>query len=214
MKLMPNLHVNRKSLIVHREHKQKIPDERYTMNHKHGFTLIELLIVITIIGILASLPLASYSGTQQKARDGVRKSDLAQIKRALELAKSDCSGNAFYPGTTTPGTTIAGAVNDYNNFLKPYLPAAALKYISSVPVDPQNSGSQQYGYNVGGSTLATACPDSAGTPSSQAGYGDYLLAVLLEKTSDADAAKSANNCSTKPNFSNYTGNGWYFVCNN
>src|SRR3989344_9497938 len=124
---MPNL-VPSSWFIVHGQ-KRSTNHELPTTNRKSkGFTLIELLIVITIIGILASLTLASYSGTQQKARDAVRKSDLAQIKRALELAKSDCSGNAFYPGTTTPGTTIAGAVNDYNNFLKPYLPAAALKY--------------------------------------------------------------------------------------
>src|SRR3989338_243415 len=139
MKLMPNLHVNRKSLIVHREHKQKIPDERYTMNHKHGFTLIELLIVITIIGILASLTLASYSGAQAKSRDGVRKSDLSQMKRALELAKSDCSGAAYYPYIG------AGGVPDYNT-LADYLSNSNLKYISSAIKDPKNSVPQQYAY--------------------------------------------------------------------
>src|SRR5579872_7457653 len=134
---------------------------------KKGFTLIELLIVITIIGILASLTLASYSGTQQKARDAVRKSDMAQMKRALELAKSDCSGNAYYPYfSNTAGSSQTQAITDYGN-LQSYLTAAALKYISSAPTDPTNSGTQQYSYNVSASPVTNVCPSSAGVSNSQ-----------------------------------------------
>lgn len=185
----------------------------WKLQFNKGFTLIELLIVITILGILATLTLASYSGTQEKARDGVRKSDLAQLKRAFELAKSDCQGNAYYPGDGTPAASSAGAVDDYENFLRGYLTATALKYISNAPLDPRDSVDQQYGYSVGGSTLATACPNSSGTPNAQPGYGDFLLAVKMERTSDADAAKSATTCAGSPNIASYTGTGWYFVCN-
>ena len=49
-----------------------------------GFTLIELIVVISIIGILAALTMASYSTAQRQARDTQRKNDLAQYRNALE----------------------------------------------------------------------------------------------------------------------------------
>jgi len=49
-----------------------------------AFTLIEILVVIAIIGILATLAMVSYSGSQKQARDTQRKSDLKQYQTALE----------------------------------------------------------------------------------------------------------------------------------
>ncbi|OGD93536.1 hypothetical protein A3C33_00810 [Candidatus Curtissbacteria bacterium RIFCSPHIGHO2_02_FULL_42_58] len=115
--------VNRKSLIVNREHKQKIPDERYTMNHKHGFTLIELLIVITILGILAALTLVSYGSAQERARDSKRKQEIDAIKKTLELAKQDTAGSYYYPNA---------------------LASLAPTYIKVVPTDPKTGLSYTY----------------------------------------------------------------------
>ncbi len=55
-----------------------------------GFTLIELLVVVAIIGILSSVVLASLNSARKKARDARRKSDLSQIRTALELYYSTC----------------------------------------------------------------------------------------------------------------------------
>ena len=49
-----------------------------------GFTLIELLVVVAIIGILATVVLASLNSAGGRARDAVRKSDLRTISLALE----------------------------------------------------------------------------------------------------------------------------------
>src|SRR3989344_2367042 len=106
---------------------------------RQGFTLIELLIVITIIGILATLILASFGAAQAKARDARRKSDLAQLKRAMEIAKSDCQGSAYYPHL---GGSGAGAFNS----LIAYLSSPNLKYISSSLKDPVNNGVQVYAF--------------------------------------------------------------------
>lgn len=54
-------------------------------NRAKGFTLIELLVVISIIGILASVVLASLNGARTSAQDTRRKSELNQIRTALEL---------------------------------------------------------------------------------------------------------------------------------
>lgn len=54
-----------------------------------GFTLVELLIVITILGILASIALVAFRSAQTRGRDAQRKSDLKQMNSALELFYAD-----------------------------------------------------------------------------------------------------------------------------
>ncbi len=51
-------------------------------NFNKGFTLIELLVVIAIVGILSSVTIVTFSGSQNKAKDGTSKVELAQIKSA------------------------------------------------------------------------------------------------------------------------------------
>ncbi len=59
-----------------------------------GFTLIELLIVMTIIGILASISVPSYQRSTIKAREAVLMEDLYQMRRAIDAYFAD---NAQYP---------------------------------------------------------------------------------------------------------------------
>lgn len=68
------------------------------MNKKEkGFTLIELLVAMTIVAVLLGLALVSYQGARKSARDGKRKTDLEQIRSALEMYKAD---NGHYPGSS------------------------------------------------------------------------------------------------------------------
>ncbi len=88
---------------------------------KKGFTLIELLAVVAIIGLLASIILASLSTARRKARDARRLADIKQIQLALELY-ADANGGA-YPATLSllattyipvePKDPIAGASYKY-----------------------------------------------------------------------------------------------------
>ena len=75
---------------------------------QNGFTLVELLIVISILGILASIALASFTASQQRGRDAERKSDLKQISSALELYYSDYGK---YPGASATGLVQACPYN-------------------------------------------------------------------------------------------------------
>lgn len=52
---------------------------------KFGFTLVELLVVITIIGILSTAAVVNLRTAKAKARDARRLSDIAQIRKALEV---------------------------------------------------------------------------------------------------------------------------------
>lgn len=68
-----------------------------------AFTLIELLVVIAVIGVLASVILASLNSARAKARDARRKSDLRQVVTALELYR-DSVGTYAVTGTGANGS--------------------------------------------------------------------------------------------------------------
>lgn len=55
-----------------------------------GFTLVEILTVAIIIAILATITMVAYNGVQARARDTVRKNDLAAIAEAIALYRQKC----------------------------------------------------------------------------------------------------------------------------
>ncbi len=66
---------------------------------KKGFTLIELLVAISIIGILASLVMVSFTASQKQAKDTQRKSDLKQYQTSLETYAN--INGSLYPAHLT-----------------------------------------------------------------------------------------------------------------
>ena len=76
-------------------------------NFNKGFTLIELLVVIAIDGILSSVTIVTFSGSQNKAKDGTSKVELAQIKSAAIVYILDRSSwGGFCSITNTAGTDV------------------------------------------------------------------------------------------------------------
>jgi prepilin-type N-terminal cleavage/methylation domain-containing protein len=69
------------------------------LNLKRGFTLIELLVVVAIIGILASVVLASLSTARNKGNDAKIQGQLSSMRSAAEIYYS--TNNSYGTSTLT-----------------------------------------------------------------------------------------------------------------
>jgi type IV pilus assembly protein PilA len=65
-----------------REHRRKVTVRR--LEREDGFTLIELLVVLIIIGLLAAIGIAAFTGQQNKAHDAEAKSAAKSAQLAME----------------------------------------------------------------------------------------------------------------------------------
>ncbi len=111
-----------------------------------GFTLIELLVVISIIGILSSFAVISLNSARQKARDALRKGDMAQLRTALEMYYDDyfnypiCgtwdNSDSDFGATVSDG--FGGGCECYINVLEAELTAGLRPIMPKPPRDPKN----------------------------------------------------------------------------
>lgn len=123
---------------------------------KHGFTLIELLVGATIIGVLVAIGVVSYASVNKRSRDTKRRSDIEQLRSALEMYRADIG---YYPNNGGGGWTDA---NYLTNVLVP-------TYMPVVPSDPK---AHMYEYR--------ATDPSAGL------YYGYCLTTFLEADDPTD----------------------------
>jgi general secretion pathway protein G len=92
-----------------------------SLHAERGFTLIELLIVMSIIGILASIAVPSYQRSTIKARETVLLEDLYQMRRAIDAFFAD---KGKYPDT------LEALVES--------------KYLRGIPRDPFTNSSEDW----------------------------------------------------------------------
>lgn len=165
---------------------------------KSGFTLIELLVVVVVIGILAGIVLVSYNSTQARSRDARRKTDVANIIKAMELYYGD---KGEYPrpagatGSAINGAWYVSADSSWDIFNTTMTNADA---IDALPVDPRNTpGNTQlaniysYAVYVNGWTYCGASP------------GQMYLIIWRYETAPKERS-SEGNCTT-----NALGDGYY-----
>lgn len=87
-----------------------------------GFTIVELLIVIVVIAILAAIVLVTYNGIQNSAREAKIDADLAQIEKAILLARINTDQTLFAitgNGWTGEGCMTANSGSDLTNTANP-----------------------------------------------------------------------------------------------
>jgi prepilin-type N-terminal cleavage/methylation domain-containing protein len=97
-----------------------------------GFTLLELVVVMGVLSILIALSITLIDPVKQisRARDSQKRSDLEQIKTALDLYYED---NKCYP---TPNSLEFGSKWESEN--------GKVVYMAKVPVSPDSNTPYNY----------------------------------------------------------------------
>lgn len=105
-----------------------------------GFSFIEILVVVTIIGIIATLGMVTYTEFLKQSRDAKRKGDIEQIRAAIEMYRSN-SATGSYPASLTFGGDICD---------DPPACSSGVYYLRTIPNDPIKTDTYYYTY-LGGS---------------------------------------------------------------
>jgi len=158
---------------------------------KGGFTLIEILVVATIVAVLSVIGVASYTSINKRSRDAKRKSDLEQVRSALEMYRVDTGHYPYYCGWVS-----------YTGYsypmLKQLLEAPPTYYMTTVPLDPKISNPAGYAVAGGAGYFAYMYSSDSCTTT---GRG-YAIWAQLESPSAADTASLTQGSITTYN-SNY-----------
>ena len=73
------------------------------LRRRGGFSLVELVIVVTIIGILASIAVPRMSSVANRATENALQATLTNVRKAIDLYFAEHDSYPGYdPGTTTP----------------------------------------------------------------------------------------------------------------
>ena len=159
-----------------------------------GFTIVELIVVITVIGILATIGIVSYNGWQDSVTATQLKSDLQGAAAAMENYRNFHSG---YPATVeesgfkfSAGVTVIGGSSDggktfsltaskgddvaysITNGTEPVASAVPAKVVPDFPPAPKN---------VFSTVIRPFIPRSSGPPSTTPINGTITYTVYAYK---------------------------------
>lgn len=127
-----------------------------------GFTLVEILVVVSIIGILITLAILSFSSTEEISRNNTRLSDIKQIQLSLEeYYKYE---NA-YPSELVFGDKLTGS-------------STGKTFLNIVPKNPEprddgDCVDQEYQYTYNSSTKSYTLDFCLSMSTSEFEVGDY-----------------------------------------
>lgn len=135
---------------------------RLALSLSKGFTLIELMIVMAIIGMVATLGIGSYQISLKRARDAQRKTDLQQIRSALEIYRADQQVYPSTAGTYQIGGCGAGCTIACGWGAKWECGSPLSTYMDKLPTDPKGVN---YRYSSSGSIYTLeACLENSNDP--------------------------------------------------
>lgn len=111
------------------------------MNNK-AFTLVELIVVVTILAILGTISFISFTWYTSEARDSSRLSDMATIKKAIEIFEIN---NSKLPDITDPSPIYYNWELVFNQWTFWSATISSLKWqIGNFPVDPMTGDYYSY----------------------------------------------------------------------
>ena len=154
------------------------------INHRsyiiyRAFTLVELLVVISILGVLATLVVGNYRSAKFRGNDAKRKSDLKQIVIALEAFMSDYG---IYPAANSDKIVACPYSTGDCDWGTGEFTDLKTIYFKAIPADP--SSKQNYIYR-------------------RASTNKFQLYAKLENTQDKDIITTSYNCGAGANSCNY-----------
>jgi prepilin-type N-terminal cleavage/methylation domain-containing protein len=141
---------------------------------QEGFTIVELLIVIVIIGILATLVIVTFTGTQQKARDSQRQTDINAVNSHLASYYTETGHYPLYSELSDDSASGFIATN-----LKGLDPEAIKDPKGGAKIQSGAADATHYGYAVTCSVATDASTCDA-----------YTLTAKLEKDGSTYTKKS------------------------
>jgi prepilin-type N-terminal cleavage/methylation domain-containing protein len=129
---------------------KQVQNDGFEIDPKRGFTLMELVVVMAILAILSTGGVATYVRSLKRGRDAQRKSDLAQVQKALETYFNDKNS---YPDSNATGQIVAcsaGACVWGTDGLEDISVPVAVRtvYMKLLPKDPVSA--QKYFYTSDG----------------------------------------------------------------
>lgn len=139
-----------------------------TRNTRRGFTLVELLVVITIIGILSSVVLASLNTARSKGSDAAIQSDLNAIRTQAELYYLT-TGNSTYGTTVSDGSCASGMFSADTSIAKAIAAADNVNGSSGTMKCESNGSAYLVAAELVGTSGSYWCIDSNGTAKVHAG---------------------------------------------
>jgi len=132
------------------------------MINRKSFSLVEILVVVTIISLLAGIAATSYAQFIRQSRDAKRKTDIEQIRAAIEMYRN--FNNVYPTAGAAPGMDFGtGGITDSSS-----------TYLSKLPNDPQAVRSYYYEYDSGQDYRLCAYLESSGAPYAATSCGGGL----------------------------------------
>lgn len=142
------------------------------MINRKGFSLLEILVVLAILSVLITFSITALTSVSRSGRDGRRKTDIEEVRTAIEQWRSD---KGSYPvKITTEGTTQNNSLDMSCSSVQGLTDGANI-YLNTSPKDPLCT-TRRYYYTTSGQ--------------------DYTLAARLETGSDPTCQALTNQCGT------------------
>jgi len=153
-----------------------------------GMTLIEIITVISIIILISTIAVTYFRYAQMKARDAIRKADLATIEKALFLYYQDNGHYPYNEGLQSHGERTYLHDGTCFQLTTPLADYLSPKYLVKIPTDPgpkptgvnNDNGAPWWNYASGANCYAYASDNGT----------RYVLIANLENANDPMSNKN------------------------